>query len=119
MLVFFVVYLCAYQWIVRHPRLSWSETVLWFFYASFLMLVFGVGTYAVIYWDLRAISPATDNPNDYLYFSIVTFTTLGYGDFTPTEEFRILAASQALFGYVYLGSFAGLLVALFSADRSA
>jgi hypothetical protein len=43
-----------------------------------------------------------DVPNA-LYFSIVTFTTLGYGDMQPIPKMRIVAASQALVGYAYLG----------------
>lgn len=42
-----------------------------------------------------------------IYFSIVTFTTLGYGDFQPNPALRLLAAIQALFGYLYLGLFVG------------
>jgi len=42
-----------------------------------------------------------------LYFSIVTFTTLGYGDFQPSEGMRLLAAQEALFGYVFLGFMVG------------
>lgn len=42
-----------------------------------------------------------------LYFSIVTFTTLGYGDFQPSEGMRLLAAEEALFGYVFLGFMVG------------
>jgi len=37
------------------------------------------------------------------YFSIVTFTTLGYGDFIPTDDIRIIAAFEALIGYLFLG----------------
>lgn len=42
------------------------------------------------------------------YFSIVTFTTLGYGDIYPPDDLRIFAATQALLGYVYLGLVVGL-----------
>lgn len=46
---------------------------------------------------------------DGLYFSIVSFTTLGYGDFQPYQPMRMFSALQALFGYAYLG----LMVAVF------
>lgn len=39
---------------------------------------------------------------DTLYFSIVTLTTLGYGDFQPTPEIRLWASAQALLGYIFL-----------------
>lgn len=40
-----------------------------------------------------------------LYYSIVTFTTLGYGDITPTGLSRVLAAIEALFGSFTLALF--------------
>jgi hypothetical protein len=49
---------------------------------------------------------------DGLYFSIVTWTTLGYGDLTPIAELRMLAALEAMFGFVFFG----LVVALLSAS---
>ena len=39
------------------------------------------------------------------YFSIVTFTTLGYGDITPIGSSRLLAAIEALFGSFTLALF--------------
>lgn len=44
-----------------------------------------------------------------LYFSVVTWTTLGFGDFQPVENLRLWAAGQALFGYVFMA----ILIALF------
>lgn len=41
-------------------------------------------------------------PMDALYFSIVTWTTLGYGDFHPVESLRLLAAFQALLGTLFI-----------------
>ncbi len=41
-----------------------------------------------------------------VYFSVVTITTLGYGDIAPqTEPARILAALEAVFGIVTIGLF--------------
>jgi hypothetical protein len=42
-------------------------------------------------------------PNDFLYFSMVTLTTTGYGDFTANTELgRTLAVTEALLGQIYL-----------------
>ena len=35
---------------------------------------------------------------DFMYFSFVTYTTVGYGDLTPAGPLRILAAVEALTG---------------------
>ncbi len=40
-----------------------------------------------------------------LYFSIVTFTTVGYGDVTPIPAHRLLAASEAFVGAFMLSFF--------------
>lgn len=46
-----------------------------------------------------------------LYFSIVTWTTLGYGDLHPTAPLRLVAAAEAILGYIFSGILIGLLVA--------
>ncbi len=40
---------------------------------------------------------------DYVYFSFVTYTTVGYGDFVPVGPIRFIAATEALNGWVLLG----------------
>lgn len=46
---------------------------------------------------------ATKDFGDALYFSVITITTLGYGDFAPIGVGRTVAALQALMGYFTLG----------------
>ena len=41
----------------------------------------------------------------YLYFSVVTFTTLGYGDFRPIGGCKILASVEALFYIFFMALF--------------
>ncbi|WP_424833346.1 ion channel [Ruegeria sp.] len=45
-----------------------------------------------------------------LYFSVVTFTTLGYGDMQPSPSFRLYAGYQAVLGYMYLGMIVGVAI---------
>ncbi|MDQ0640198.1 hypothetical protein QF042_003763 [Pedobacter sp. W3I1] len=40
---------------------------------------------------------------DSLYYSTITFTTLGYGDFTPKDFLRVVASIEALFGGMSIG----------------
>lgn len=49
-----------------------------------------------------------------LYFSVSTLTTLGYGDFVPTPEARVVASVEALSGYVLLGLIVASAFALLS-----
>ena len=52
-----------------------------------------------------------DNPTNFIYFSYVTMTTVGYGDYTAaTDVGRIIAVSEALLGQLYLVSVVALLV---------
>ncbi len=49
-------------------------------------------------------SPALQNDwLDYIYFSFVTFTTVGYGDLVPVGPIRFIAATEALSGWILLG----------------
>jgi len=52
------------------------------------------------------ISKTTNYSMDCLYFSAITFTTLGYGDFRPLEGWgRILAGSEAFIGAFMMALF--------------
>jgi hypothetical protein len=49
----------------------------------------------------------------YMYFSLVSITTLGYGDLAPVTELgRLLSVSEALIGQVFLVTFVGMVVGL-------
>ena len=57
-------------------------------------------------------SPVTHNFVTSIYYAIVTFTTLGYGDFQPTPDARPIAALQAITGYLVLGVLASVVATL-------
>lgn len=48
--------------------------------------------------------------SDALYFSLVTYTTLGYGDIVLPGEFRLLGAIEATNGVILLGWSTALVV---------
>jgi len=71
--------------------------------------------YAVAYAYLGLIDGETmvREPVTRLYFSIVTWTTLGYGDVRPSMEARFVAASEALLGYIWMAFFIWMFAVLF------
>lgn len=46
-----------------------------------------------------------------LYFSIVTFSTIGYGDIVPARDWRVLAALEGINGFLFIGWSTAYLVA--------
>jgi hypothetical protein len=60
-----------------------------------------------------------DEPTtSYMYFSLVTIATLGYGDLVPAGPFgRYLATAEAVIGTVFLVTFVARLVALFGMEK--
>ncbi|MBI4974548.1 MAG: pentapeptide repeat-containing protein [Candidatus Omnitrophica bacterium] len=78
--------------------------------------------FAVIYLSLNAVENAMAPDyklrwSDYIYYSTVTFTTVGYGDFIPKPHalFRLLAASEAFIGVFLTGLFIFTLARKYSA----
>lgn len=68
--------------------------------------------WAVAYRLLTPVAPI-GNFEEALYFSVVTFTTLGYGDITlGAEEWRLLSGIEALNGVLLLGWSTALLYAV-------
>lgn len=73
--------------------------------------------FGMLFWGIDTVETGGDlvtkhggGVDDYFYFSIVTFTTLGYGDFTPiTDLQKIIVGFEAVSGYLMLGSFIALL----------
>jgi len=63
----------------------------------------------------------TENLRDCLYLSVTFFTNTGCADCAPTPSLRLLAASEAFFGYLTLGAFVAclvvILVRLITADK--
>ena len=85
--------------------------------ALFLVLfAAGYRTFGLIDGGMTVYDAATC-----FYFSIITWTTVGYGDVRPTPDSRFIAAAEALFGYIWMamaiGLFATFLRTIFGVDR--
>jgi Ion channel len=68
--------------------------------------------YALIFKRMGLLlgSAKVEDPADFLYFSIITWTTVGFGDIVPTPSSRMFAASEALCGYVYMGLYLAIVL---------
>ncbi len=64
-------------------------------------------------------TPDSEVPStSYMYFSLVTITTVGYGDLTPaTGLARYLSTTEALVGQVYLVTIVAMVVGAFIQQR--
>lgn len=76
-----------------------------------------IGHFAVLYrWlGIRDSSGAVSaSYSEAFYFSVVTWTTLGYGDFVPIGLSRWVVIIQVLSGYVLMALFIAALVRIIS-----
>lgn len=92
--------------IIQKTILSLIAVVLW------LMAGHSVGAWvwAMTYMAVGAI----DALEPALYFSLVTFTTLGYGDITLSPDWRLLSALNAANGLLIFGLSTAFLVEFLS-----
>ena len=97
-------------------------------FASVIVYLLIAVVWSDLYQILESFTPGSfsipDGPIQYkrilfLYFSLVTITTLGYGDMTPlTDQAAGLAAVEALIGQMYLVVMVAWLVGMYVSRRS-
>ncbi len=77
-----------------------SSLLAYFFITAIIIASFGK-----IYGDSGGLGGIIlDSTTDYYYFSILTWTTSGYGDLWPlTPEMRIITGIESFFGFVFFG----------------
>ena len=68
------------------------------------VIVFAAGLYSAATWlQLGTIEGTVDGGfGDYIYFSLVNYTSLGIGDIYPTGDLRLLAGVEALAGLMMI-----------------
>jgi hypothetical protein len=98
-------------WLVAHFRMHGRRSRV----LAMITLVFGlfaVLTIEVWLWALcyLMVGAFTDLATA-LYFSTVTFSTLGFGDVVPPERWRLFAALEAVNGFLLIGWSTAYLVA--------
>jgi len=98
---------------VRYLARKYAGDSLWIGRWSVLVLVytalivFALHTLEIVLWAgvYLTLVPVTELASfeEAVYFSFVTFTTLGYGDITLGEGWRLLSGIEALNGILLVG----------------
>jgi hypothetical protein len=83
----------------RYPHRKRIYLVVMVVILMFFVSVAEITLWAVTYLTIGAI----ERMEAALYFSMVTFTTLGYGDITLSEQWRLLASFEAANGIIMFG----------------
>lgn len=65
----------------------------------FVIHAFQIWVWALTYWLIQALPDFHMS----LYFSTVTFSTLGYGDVILSDQWRILGALEGIAGFIHIG----------------
>lgn len=90
--------------LLAHPDRRYIELAMLALNIVILIFAFAWVHHEIGLMDMSGPAPrATRDFGDALYFSVVTSTTLGYGDFIPLGPGRPIAALQASLGYFILG----------------
>ena len=121
----FLVVLGALFTILRrfaaHPVITGQSVLA----AICVYLLIGLG-YATVYGFIGAVDPTglfgpengAGNSVIRMYYSFITMTTVGYGDFVPyADTTRMIAVTEALIGQVYLVTIVALLVSQIGHQR--
>lgn len=91
---------------VTRGHLSRSFVISALVLGLFLVTLFDAVLWAQVYVAIGAIP----DQEGALYFSMVTFTTLGYGDLTLQADWRLLASLEAANGIIMFGWSTALIV---------
>lgn len=98
----------AKAWDRRFPRHGGTYMMVLTVLGIFFTHTIEAWIWALFYWlvvDMESLSSA-------IYFSTVTYTTLGYGDITLTEDWRLLGSLQAVDGIIMFGWSTAFLVTI-------
>ena len=65
--------------------------------------IFGLVLWLLLQWPACGeLRPAAQHVFDVIYFSAITFTTVGFGDLSPVGPIRFLSGTEALTGFVLI-----------------
>ncbi|QDV08656.1 Ion channel [Planctomycetes bacterium Poly30] len=93
------------SWALPRLRIRRQARVLGVMFAMLVAHIAEVWIFGLTYWVMdgwpefgRLEGPVDEGALDFIYFSVTSFTTLGFGDIVPTGAIRILCGAEALAG---------------------
>ena len=100
-----------YQFYLHYPNLNIAQKS--FIYITqaflkphfFLYSIFVVACSAIYYFFFNFKEQSYDTFGNALYFSIITFTTTGYGDISPSGWGKVVACSESILGIILISCF--------------
>ena len=105
--------LLAMQMIKAEGAPSTKRLVRVYRVSSIVFLMFLASLMETLVWAIAYLAlNAIDGLEKALYFSMVTFTTLGYGEIVLDEQWRLLASFEAANGIVMFGWTTAIVIAV-------
>jgi hypothetical protein len=101
----------TFKWLEEHRPMAMARkpivaTVIWIVFLT-IPIILDITLWAIVYY-VQAALPSFEEA---LYFSTVTFTTVGYGDVVLGKEWRQLATFEAVNGWIIFGWATALIIA--------
>ena len=88
-------------------KTGWNGRLAMLILVNTALIVFALHTVEIVIWAVayQALLPVNELASfeEAVYFSFVTFTTLGYGDITLSAGWRLLSGIEALNGILLVG----------------
>ena len=95
----------------EYQRQRWQTHIVWV--GGTILFMFIVSILEVLLWAFTFLAlHAIDGIEEAFYFSMVTFTTLGYGDVLLDEGWRILGSFEAANGIIMFGWTTAIVIAV-------
>ncbi len=98
----------ATHWTNKYPKYGNTHIMVVIVLGIFFTHSIEAWIWAVFYWQFTGI----DTIQQAVYFSTVTYTTLGYGDITLSENWQLLSSMQAVDGILMFGWSTAFLVSI-------